>query len=550
MLFTEFNLNKSVIDALDKQGYKEPTKIQEEVIKAALEGKNIVGQSQTGTGKTAAFVIPLLQLIDNNLRKPQAIIMAPTRELANQIREEFVKLSEGMFIRSTAVYGGSPIRAQREVLDKGPQVVVATPGRLIDLIERRYIDLSHVKYFVLDEVDRMLDMGFVDDIDHVWAQLTNVQQSMTFSATIPQEVKNLLAKYVGDGYEAIKATEGITVSKIDHSFIEVPHFEKFEMLKKYIEQHKDQKVVVFARMKHETEELADKLYEEGYSAGCLHGDMQQRERARSLRAFQDGKFSVFVTTDVAARGLNMKDIELVVNYHVPEDPEAYIHRIGRTGRAGATGRAIMFVSNQERHFLQNIERRNKIQIKQVNIAGDIIERKLAGSSSPSGGHSRHGSRRSFGGGGGSSGGYRGGSSSGGSGGGYRGGSSSGGGYQGSRSGSSYGGDRSDRGSSGYSSERPARADFSGEVRAASPRSDRPSTGGGYEFGNGSRNGNGSGSSYFADKGDSKPRGSYSRDGGGSHGSDRSSSYGDFPKRRDEGSRGGYEKRPESKWPKN
>lgn len=237
MLFSELGLNAKVLEALTKNGYTEATKIQEEVIKAAMADKSIIGQSQTGTGKTAAFVIPLLQKIDSNLRKPQVIVLAPTRELAMQIREEFFKLSTGMFIRSLAVYGGSNIRTQREALENGPQVVVATPGRLIDLIERRFIDLSNVEYFVLDEVDRMLDMGFIDDIDMIWSRLGTIKQSMTFSATIPQEVNNLLAKYVGTGYESIKATEQLMVSKIDHAFIEVPHFEKYDMLKKYVQDH-------------------------------------------------------------------------------------------------------------------------------------------------------------------------------------------------------------------------------------------------------------------------------------------------------------------------
>ena len=413
MLFSELGLDEKVLAALTKNGYTEATKIQEEVIKAAMEGKSIIGQSQTGTGKTAAFVIPLLQKLDANIRKPQVIVLAPTRELVMQIREEFYKLSFGTYLRSVAVYGGSNIRSQREALESGPQIVVATTGRLIDLIERRFIDLSNVQYLVLDEVDRMLDMGFIDDIDMIWSRLGNVKQSMTFSATIPQEVNNLLAKYVGTGYESIKATENLMVSKIDHAFIEVPHFEKYEMLKKYIGDHKDVKIVVFCRMKHETEDIADMLERDGFSTGCLHGDMQQRDRTRSLKRFQDGFCNVFITTDVAARGLNMKDIMLVVNYNVPEDPEAYIHRIGRTGRAGAEGKAIMFVTNGERNLLGNIERRNKITLKQIDIHGDEVVRINRGNSGGQGGHHRSGSRRSFGGGGRSSGGYQGGRSSGG-----------------------------------------------------------------------------------------------------------------------------------------
>ncbi|MDD2891818.1 MAG: DEAD/DEAH box helicase [Candidatus Gracilibacteria bacterium] len=480
MLFSELGLDEKILAALTKNGYTEATKIQEEVIKAAMNGKSIIGQSQTGTGKTAAFVIPVLQKLNPNIRKPQVIVLAPTRELAMQIREEFFKLSFGMNLRSVAVYGGSNIRTQREALASGPQIVVATTGRLIDLIERRFIDLSNVEYLVLDEVDRMLDMGFIDDIDMIWSRLGNVKQSMTFSATIPQEVNNLLAKYVGEGYESIKATENLMVSKIDHAFIEVPHFEKYEMLKKYVQDHKDVKIVVFCRMKHETEDIADMLEADGFRTGCLHGDMQQRDRTRSLKRFQDGLCNVFITTDVAARGLNMKDIMLVVNYNVPEDPEAYIHRIGRTGRAGAEGKAIMFVTSGERNLLGNIERRNKITLKQIDIHGNEVVR-IAGRSGGHGGHHRAGSRRSFGGGygrssgggyQGRSGGYQGGRSSGGFGGGER---SSGGGYARRDEGTSdrprYGSNRSSSGYQGNRSEgRPSYG------------SDRPRSSGGYQGG--------------------------------------------------------------------
>lgn len=481
MLFQELGLDEKILAALTKNGYTEATKIQEEVIKAAMAGKSIIGQSQTGTGKTAAFVIPLLQKLDANIRKPQVIVLAPTRELAMQIREEFFKLSFGMNLRSVAVYGGSNIRTQREALASGPQIVVATTGRLIDLIERRFIDLSNVEYLVLDEVDRMLDMGFIDDIDMIWSRLGTVKQSMTFSATIPQEVNNLLAKYVGDGYESIKATENLMVSKIDHAFIEVPHFEKYEMLKKYIQDHKDVKIVVFCRMKHETEDIADMLERDGFSTGCLHGDMQQRDRTRSLKRFQDGFCNVFITTDVAARGLNMKDIMLVVNYNVPEDPEAYIHRIGRTGRAGAEGKAIMFVTSGERNLLGNIERRNKITLKQIDIHGNEVVR-IAGRSSENGGHHRSGSRRSFGGGG-----YKGGRSSGG----YQGNRpSSGGGYARPQEGSSerprYGSDRSSGGYQGnrsegrhsYGSDRPRSSEgYQGGERSSGGYQGNKSSGG-------------------------------------------------------------------------
>ncbi len=464
-------LQPAIQACLEKNGYLEPTKIQEDVINLALAGKNIVGQSQTGTGKTAAFVLPLLELIDTRIRRPQAVILAPTRELATQIRDEVLKLSEGMFLRSTVVFGGTSIRKQREIIEKGPQIIIATPGRLIDLIDKGYIDLAQVKYFVLDEVDRMLDMGFVDDIDYIWGNLPKIEQSMTFSATIPQEMKNLLTKYVGEGYEFIKSTDELTVDKIDHSFIEVETFDKFNLLKDYIVAHDKQKIIVFSRTKFETEHLARVLQDNGVSAEYLHGDMEQRDRTRALRRFKEDEVQVFVTTDVAARGLNMNNIELVVNYHVPEDPEAYIHRIGRTGRAGASGKAIMFVAPTEKLLLKNIEKRNKIRIKQIDINGTEIVRAVEEERTGFGGRGR-GRGRSGGGGGG----Y-------GRGGGYRGSSGGGSGYHGSHS-SSAGAPKYNPSSEGA----PERSEFGGGRSGGyAGHSAAPSTGG-YQGGRSSSGG--------------------------------------------------------------
>ncbi len=431
-----------------------------------------------------------MELVDGRVRRPQAVILAPTRELAGQIREEVYKLSDGMRIRSTVIFGGTSFKKQKEIIDEGPQIIIATPGRLIDLIDRRYIDLNQVKYFVLDECDRMLDMGFIDDIDYIWGHIPKVEQSMTFSATIPEQMQRLLTKYVGTDYEFIKATEEITVAKIDHAFIEVEAFDKFEMLKKYIAETGKQKIIVFVRTKHETEHLARMLQDNGVQAGFLHGDLEQRQRARALRAFKDDEIQVFVTTDVAARGLNMNNIDLVINFHVPEDPEAYIHRIGRTGRAGAEGKAVMFVSPSEKMMMKNVERRNKIVLKQIDADGNPVVRVADdGRRGFDGGGYRGGRGR-----GGGGGGYRGGR--GGSGGGYRGGS---GGYQGgSTSGGYQGRDRGDyRGSNGGGYQGGGNSGFGGGESVGAPvaapagsgyyaGNDRPqrSEGGGYQGGNG------------------------------------------------------------------
>jgi len=375
MIFSELNLKPEVLAWVTKLGYTEPTKIQEEVIRESVNGKNIIGQSQTGTGKTAAFVISLLQKID--LTKPgiQALILAPTRELVTQIRDEILALSSSMYVRSLPVYGWSPIGKQIEMLRKWQTIIVGTPGRTIDLIERWALKLNEVEVFILDEVDRMLDMWFVDDIDFIWWSLKSVEQTMAFSATITSELKSMVEKYLGLDYTFIKATDGLMVDKINHSFTEIPHIEKYDALKKTIVTYKSTKTIVFVQTKRDTEMLAKKLYRDWFNADCLNWDMRQRERFKALKDFQDNITDIFVVTDVAARWLNVKNIDLVVNYDVPSDPESYIHRIGRTGRAWAEWTAVMFVANDEKFAFKNIERRNKIKIKQVDEDGNEMERK-------------------------------------------------------------------------------------------------------------------------------------------------------------------------------
>ncbi len=400
-------LNPKVLAGIEKLGYESPTRIQEEVIRDAALGKNIIGQSQTGTGKTAAFIISLLEKIDPAKKGVQAIILAPTRELVMQIRDEIVALSTAMGnVHSLPVYGGSPIGRQIEMLRRGQTIVVGTPGRVIDLIERRALRLADVQYFVLDEVDRMLDMGFIEDIDFIWSQVTNVQQAFAFSATITPEMKNIVEKYLGVDYTFIKATDGITVDKIDHSFVDVPHIAKYDALKKFIITHEAKKTIVFVQMKRDTEDLTDRLVRDGLRAACLNGDMRQRERFKALKDFQDGHVHIFVVTDVAARGINVKNIDLVVNYDVPNDPESYIHRIGRTGRAGADGRAIMLVARDEQPLFRNIERRNKITIRQIDLESNHVERaadERRGGGEGRGGYSGGGGYRGRGGRGGSAG---------------------------------------------------------------------------------------------------------------------------------------------------
>ncbi len=374
MNFNELWLKADIVKALDEIGYTTPTKIQSDVIAESLNLKNIIGQSQTGTGKTAAFVLSLLQNLDKKRRWTQALIIAPTRELVSQIKDEIFKLSKYHRVSSLAVYGWSPIYKQIDMIRRWQDIIIWTPWRVIDLIERKVLKLEHINFFVLDEVDRMLDMWFVDDIEFIWDWLTNLKQVFSFSATITPEIKSIIEKHLWVDYTYIKSTNEITTEKIDHSFLETPHINKYELLHKFIEMHKSQKTIVFVQTKRDTEDLADRLIRDWFKASYLNWDMRQRERFKALKDFQEWYTNIFVVTDVAARWLNMHNIELVVNFDVPTDPESYIHRIGRTGRAWASGKAITFVSGSERYALKNIERTNKIKIKQVNNEWVEVER--------------------------------------------------------------------------------------------------------------------------------------------------------------------------------
>ncbi len=360
--FKDFGLKSGLQQAIDKLGYSEPTQIQAEVWAAAQEGSNIIAQSQTGTGKTTAFLLPILQAIDNKNRFPQVLIVAPTRELVQQIREDIMTLTEFYPMRSLCVIGGRKLMFQKEDLKYGPQFLVATPGRLIEFIQKRLIDTSKITHFVLDEVDRMLDMWFIEDVDRIWEQLNGLKQTMTFSATINNEIKDIINKHC-DEFTHIRVGEKITVDKIDHTYIDIAHNHKFNTLIHILKQHPDQKTIIFAQTKRNTEVITRALKDAKHTCAYLNGDLDQRERNRALRAFKEWVCKVLITTDVAARWLNMDNVQLVVNFDVPREPESYIHRIGRTGRAGAEGKAIMFVDRDEQHLIMDIERTQKIKLK-------------------------------------------------------------------------------------------------------------------------------------------------------------------------------------------
>lgn len=402
MLFSELDLKPTLQTAIAKLGYESPTAIQEQVITSFISGKHIVGQSQTGTGKTAAFVIPLLNAIDPSKRAVQALILCPTRELAVQTEEEVYKLSRWTIgIKTCVAYGWSNIFRQKEKIMQWAQIVIATPGRAIDMIQRGFLKLHHVEYLVLDEADRMLDMGFSEDVEYIRGQCTNMKQLMSFSATVTHELKDMLDKYIGSDYNHIEIAKEAVSDKINHMFIKVARDQKLDTLVTYLSEHKDQKVLIFTQTKMWTDELANKLGDLGYDGYAIHGDIKQRDRNNTIKAFKENRAKILIATDVASRGLNLNQIDLVINRDVPQDPESYIHRIGRTGRAGADGKAITLATGGEMKYIYTIEKRNKITIKEVDIHGNELERpqwsNMGGKSfGKYGGNSRGWSRWGFG----------------------------------------------------------------------------------------------------------------------------------------------------------
>lgn len=370
MLFSECELKAGLLRSVKSAGYKIATPIQEKVIKIASTGKNIVGQSQTGTGKTAAFLLPILNKIDTNNKNLQALILAPTRELANQIGDEIRSLTKYYGASYVCLFGGASPFLQKKKLRKKPAIVVATPGRLMDFINQKVVNIKKVDYFILDEVDRMLDMGFVRDIEKIRNQMENIQQTFTFSATMNKNMKDIIKKHVSD-YEFIKVGEAVTVDKINHSYIPVDHEHKLHNVIKLLKTHKNDKTIIFTHTKRNTNTLQKILKIDGFNAGMLNGDMSQNKRQSTLNAFKAGKIKILVTTDVAARGLNMDNVGLVINFEVPPDAPSYIHRIGRTGRAGAEGNAIMLVSPLEEQLLRDIEKHHKTKVNKSQYNAEL-----------------------------------------------------------------------------------------------------------------------------------------------------------------------------------
>lgn len=361
-------LNDNIQRALDEMGFEELTQIQQEAIPVILEGKDIIGQSNTGTGKTAAFGIPILEKIDRNIKMPQAIVLLPTRELAVQVANEFRKYGKYMDgIKIVSVYGGADIRDQINKLKAGAQIIVGTPGRVIDLIDRHVIKLSELNMAVLDEADEMLKMGFREDIELILSKIDHPVQTLLFSATIPDAMKNIIKKFLKNPVSVKVLREGITAKEVKQSYFLVKHSDKVDALARLIDTYTPRLALVFCNTKKSVDELYDQLIERGYNCDKMHGDIKQSQRIDTLNKFNNGLIEILIATDVAARGLDIKEVDIVINYEVPSKEDYYVHRIGRTGRAGKEGASFTLVSAKEMKKIENIERYTKKDIRKRTI---------------------------------------------------------------------------------------------------------------------------------------------------------------------------------------
>ena len=359
--FQDFGLDTRILDALAERGYSEPTPIQTKAIPPVLEGRDVVGLAQTGTGKTAAFTLPLLQRMIEDTDPDldgvvQILVLSPTRELAAQIRKCVVDYSRSLPLRSTCITGGVPIKRQIRAMSAGIDILIATPGRLIDLCNQRKVDLRHVKTLVLDEADHMLDIGFLPDIKRIIAMLPKKRQTLLFSATMPKKIRELTSTYLHDPVNVSVAPVSKTADRIDQAVMFVPRPSKIVAMAHLAREHQGKRIIVFTRTKRGADKVARRLGAEGHGAAAIHGNKSQNQRDRALAAFRDGSIPILIATDIAARGIDIPDVGLVVNYELPNVPEVYVHRIGRTARAGASGLAILLCDGEEKPLLKDIER--------------------------------------------------------------------------------------------------------------------------------------------------------------------------------------------------
>lgn len=355
MKFTDLQLSQDILLAVEKAGFETPSPIQEMTIPLALEGKDVIGQAQTGTGKTAAFGLPTLTKIDVTNPAIQALVIAPTRELAVQSQEELFRFGREKGVKVRSVYGGSSIDKQIKALKSGAHIVVGTPGRLLDLIKRKALRLNKIETLILDEADEMLNMGFLEDIEAIIAHVPEERQTLLFSATMPDAIRRIGVKFMKDPEHIKIASKALTTELVDQYYVRVKEQEKFDTMTRLMDVDQPELSIVFGRTKRRVDELTRGLKLRGYRAEGIHGDLDQGKRLRVLRDFKSDNLDILVATDVAARGLDISGVTHVYNYDIPQDPESYVHRIGRTGRAGQTGQSITFVSPNEMGYLAIIE---------------------------------------------------------------------------------------------------------------------------------------------------------------------------------------------------
>ena len=375
--FSDLDLPAAVLKSITELGYETPSPIQAHCIPLLQSGQDVLGMAQTGTGKTAAFALPLLSRIDLSVSKPQLLVLAPTRELAVQVAEAFQAYARHIpGFHVLPIYGGQNYNIQLKQLRRGPHVVVGTPGRIMDHLDRGTLKLDNLKAMVLDEADEMLRMGFIDDVETIMAKTPADRQTALFSATMPEQIRRITKRYMRDPQEVKIAAKTTTMENIEQKCWIVSGVNKLDALARILETDEYGGVIIFARTKTATTELAEKLEARGYAAAALNGDMNQQLRERTVQRLKDAKLDILVATDVAARGLDVERVGLVVNYDIPYDTEAYVHRIGRTGRAGREGKAILFVAPRERRLLKQIERATRQPIKTMDLPSrDMVQNK-------------------------------------------------------------------------------------------------------------------------------------------------------------------------------
>ena len=380
LTFAELGLDQRVLAAVNEVGYETPSPIQAATIPTMLDGRDVVGLAQTGTGKTAAFALPILSRLELRQKKPQALVLAPTRELALQVCEAFEKYAGHLpGVHVLPVYGGQGYGVQLSALRRGVHVVVGTPGRIMDHLDKGTLDLSELRFLVLDEADEMLNMGFAEDVETILASTPAEKQVALFSATMPAQIRRLSAKYLRDPAEITVKNKTATAANITQRYLMVSYPQKVDALTRILEVENFEGMIVFVRTKNETETLAEKLRARGFSATAINGDIVQAQREKTIDQLKQGKLDILVATDVAARGLDVDRISHVVNYDIPTDPESYVHRTGRTGRAGRSGDAISFVTPRERYLLKAIEKTTRQPLTQMQLPSvdDVNTTRLA-----------------------------------------------------------------------------------------------------------------------------------------------------------------------------